>query len=88
MKANDCIFIMEYNIHGIPCIIGVTYYDSQKPDHTSWSSDVDFFGFEDIEYNVFDRKGYTANWLAKKITQKDHDDIIMTLSEKMKVTDY
>ena len=68
----------EHHISGIPCIIGVTYFHYQPPwsgsAHTCPSSD-DYYGFTEMEYEVLDRKGYKADWLASKITEDDDAEI-------------
>jgi hypothetical protein len=60
---------IDYTIIGIPCIINVTHFYSQAPDASCKSSDMDFQGYEEIEYEVLDRKGYKADWLAAKVTE-------------------
>lgn len=64
----------DHHIAGIPCIINVTYCHHTPPQPNCTSSDIDFNGETDIEYEVLDRKGYKANWLVKKITDDiDHE---------------
>ena len=72
---------------GIPCIIKVVQYAK----HTFWQgsahscpSDWDYYGYEEVEYSVLDRKGYPAAWLERKLTQKDHQRITEEISDVMR----
>jgi hypothetical protein len=57
------------------------YY--QKPDYNNWVSDWDHYGgWSDVEFEVYDRKGYKAKWLEKKMTAEDEKRIINELTEK------
>ena len=63
--------MMNTSIAGIPCLVDVTHY--QPADSGSF--------FEppsgpEIEYEVYDRKGYRANWLMAKITDADDRAIL------------
>ena len=61
---------MEFRIKGIPCIIAVSYFHRQHPSGgcaRSCDNDMDYYGYTEIEYDVLDRRGHTANWLANKI---------------------
>ena len=61
-------------IQGIPCLVEVTTFVCVKPwngsPYTCPSSD-DYYGYTEIEYDVLDRKGYRANWLERKMADKD-----------------
>jgi len=64
------IYKHETRICGIPCILAVHYFHHQPPwrgsAHTC-DSDMDFYGYTEIEYDVLDRRGHLSEWLAKKI---------------------
>lgn len=69
---------VESKISGIPCLIGVMTYANVKPwkgSAHSCPSDLDYYGYCEMEYDVLDRKGYMANWLSKKITDYDIERI-------------
>jgi hypothetical protein len=72
------ITTIDHHICGIPCKIEVTYFHHQEPwrgsAHNCPSAD-DYYGFTEIEYNVLDRKGYAADWLARKITSEIDSEI-------------
>ena len=65
---------IESKIYGIPCIIGIDSINGVNAwngsAHTCDSSD-DYYGYVDIEFTVLDRKGYKADWLARKMTESD-----------------
>ena len=69
----------ESKVAGIPCLIRVDDYEIIPPwrgsAHTCLSSD-DFYGYEEIEYTVLDRRGREAMWLERKITA-DMDEQIL-----------
>ena len=67
---------IESTVAGIPCIIGVTHYDSVEGSYSyNADSDLDYYGYNDAEWEVLDRKGYKAAWLERKLTASDHDRI-------------
>ena len=78
---------IPYRIGGIPCLIEVTRYNRVKPwrgsPHTCPSSN-DYFGYEEVEYNICDRKGYKAEWLEKKVTDQIAFEITSTISDYMR----
>ena len=63
-------------IKGIPCIINVTYYHHCKGSQSyNAPSDLDYYGFTEIEFDVLDRKGYKAPWLERKLTEDEIERI-------------
>jgi hypothetical protein len=76
-KFTDYIFTVESTVAGIPCTIAVTTCKIVKGSYSYFAaSDMDYHGYEDIEYEVLDRKGYLANWLSKKLTKDDDYRIV------------
>ena len=74
--ANHYEAEIETTIAGIPCIIGVTYYESVRGSYSyNAASDMDYYGYTEAEWDVLDRKGYKAAWLERKLTAADHDRI-------------
>ncbi len=64
--------MIETQIQGIPCLAEMTSGYYQKPDHGTWASDWDYYGgWFDVEFKIYDRKGYAAAWLERKMTDKD-----------------
>lgn len=62
---------LETTISGIPCRVELLSYrpyrDNRRGHIDDWLPDDPV----EIEFEVFDRKGYPAPWLAKKMTDKD-----------------
>lgn len=77
------IALVESNICGIPCLLGVTYYHSQKPNYSSWDSDVDYYGYTEMEYDILDRKGYPAKWLERKVTPEIKEKIEIDIVDRI-----
>ena len=63
---------LESHIAGIPCLIEVTHCVSVKGSHSYHAdSDWDYYGYNEVEFDVLDRKGYRAYWLEKKMSAAD-----------------
>lgn len=76
--------IIEARIAGIPCQVKITYFHKQAPwrgSAMSCPSDVDWYGYTEMDYEILDRKGYKAAWLEKKITDKDTEEIERLICE-------
>ena len=71
---------VKSHVSGIPCLIDVTFCQV-VPGSFSWSavSDVDYYGHEEISFDVLDRKGRRADWLEKKMTDNDRTRIEMEI---------
>jgi len=80
---NDSI---ESYVSGIPCLVQINSYFVQEPwngsAHNCPSSD-DFYGYTEIEFSIFDRKGYEANWLEKKLNGSDEKRIEQEITNYM-----
>lgn len=60
---------VDFRLQGIPCLIGVLYYESYAPAYTSGAPERCYPADGGIgEYEILDRRGRPALWLAKKIT--------------------
>ena len=71
-------------IAGVPCLIGVTGYLYQPPckGHPSTcASDWDYYGYEEIEWEILDRRGKPAPWLDRKLSPADRGEITRELLE-------
>lgn len=66
---------LDTKVSGIPCLIGVISYFNQKPDYSTWASDMDYYGYTEVEYDILDRRGRKADWLERKMTDKDRERI-------------
>lgn len=64
--------VIEANICGIPCLAAVINFTSVKGSFShNAPSDVDYYGYEEIDYVILDRRGYRARWLERKIENDD-----------------
>lgn len=69
--GNDYI---ESAIAGIPCLIGIDtayYIKPWQGSAQSCPSADDYYGGWEIEFSVYDRKGYSAGWLESKMKRDD-----------------
>lgn len=78
------IHYVPFTLAGIPCLLKVERYIKVSPwrgsPHTCPSA-ADYYGYEEADWEVCDRKGYLAPWLAKKITPFIKDCIMETIRE-------
>jgi hypothetical protein len=66
------IINMETRIAGIPCQIRVDYFYISEGSYSPRAETPDeYYGGQEIEFTVLDRKGYKASWLARKMTDED-----------------
>lgn len=76
---------IQTKISGIPCeveMVGGTYQKPWRGESHNCPSDVDYYGgLLDVEFEVYDRKGYRAKWLEKKITAEEETRIFKELAE-------
>ena len=73
-------------VRGIPCFVYLTDYVFQSPwkgsAHTC-PSDLDYYGYEDMEYELYNLRGYRMQFLEKLLTQQDKDKIEEFVSKYM-----
>lgn len=77
--------MIAITVSGIPCYANVTHCDIQRPyggSAQNCESDVDYYGYAEVEFDIYDRKGYPAKWLEKKLTEAEKDSIIDTIIEQ------
>jgi phosphoenolpyruvate synthase/pyruvate phosphate dikinase len=81
---------IETRVAGIPCIIGVTYFESVKGSGNKWTavSDWDYHGYTECEYEVLDSRGRKAAWLERKVTSEINAKIEREIAENMTADDY
>ena len=68
--------ILDIKIDGIPCKARILTYHVVKGDPTTWASDLDFYGYTELKYEILDRKGYRAHWLDRIIEKKNLENEI------------
>lgn len=77
---------IDTRIAGIPCQAYVTHCYIQAPHRGSahtCHSDMDYYGYSEIEFEVLDRRGRPAPWLAKKLTSDDDERIQSEIIEHL-----
>lgn len=68
--------MLDATISGIPCKIEVDECIVVKGSYNRMcDSDWDYYGFSTIEFTVYDRKGYKAEWLERKMTDSERETI-------------
>lgn len=71
-------FVVDIRIAGIPAQAGVTYFKEVRGSFNyNAPSDYDYYGYSEIDFDILDRKGYPAPWLANKVT--DFADLRQTV---------
>lgn len=66
---------MHYRIQGIPCIVEMTSCFVQKPLGPQCDSDLDCYGYSEVEFDVLDRNGRPAPWLERKMSDSERSEI-------------
>jgi hypothetical protein len=75
---------IESRVAGIPCIIGVTHFESVRGSFSYHAaSDWDYHGYTESEWVVCDRRGRPAPWLERKLTSKDTSRIESEIAEQL-----
>lgn len=75
---------IESRVCGIPCIIGVVDYEAYVPAYISGPPE-NCYPSEGGEgdYEILDRRGRPAPWLAKKMTANDEDRVLAEIYKYM-----
>ena len=72
----EYLYQFESQIAGIPCLIGVSWYDGQRGSFSyNAASDLDYHGWFEAEWHILDCEGNLAPWLAEKMTRADDDRV-------------
>ncbi len=75
---------IESRVAGIPCLIGVSHFDSVRGSYSyNAPSDMDYYGYTESEWDVLDRRGRPAAWLERKLTDDDRQRIEQEIAEAM-----
>lgn len=70
-------------VMGIPCIVAVAGYAYQPRSQGSpWAcaSDADYYGYEEIDWVIRDRRGRAAPWLERQLSPSVRQEITARLS--------
>ena len=79
--------MLDTRICGIPCQVEVDtllIVPPWKGSARTAPSDLDYYGYSEIEFTVYDRKGYKAGWLENKMTDEDRERIEQEILEENK----
>jgi hypothetical protein len=71
----------ESRIAGIPCIIDATIVSITKGEGYSAPSEIDARGSIEAHFEVLDRRGRSAPWLSRKMTDKIEAQIYSEIAE-------
>jgi hypothetical protein len=75
---------IETRVAGIPCIVGVTYFESVRGSYSYHAaSDMDYHGYTECEFEVLDRRGRKAPWLERKLTDKIINEIEQDIADQL-----
>ena len=76
---------IQTTVAGIPAVIRVHNFVSVRGSHSyNAQSDMDYHGYTECEFEVCDRRGRPAPWLARKINAEITARIEETISAYMK----
>ena len=67
--------MIKSSVQGIPCLIDITNFKVVPANSRCTDSDWDYYGYEELEYVICDRRGRPAPWLERKVTDGDRDKI-------------
>lgn len=76
--------MLQTKIAGIPCQVKVLQCTTVSPDYSTRDSDIDYYGYSEIDYEVCDRRGRRADWLARKMTKADEARIEQEIVDSMR----
>ena len=76
VKRVSYMAVIDSRVIGIPCQIGVINFESYKGSFNyNAASAMDYYGYSEIEYEILDRRGRPAPWLASKLTASAEENI-------------
>lgn len=78
-KFNNHLYTLDYTVSGIPCklaVVSCLIVPPWRGSAMNCPSDLDYYGYEEVDYVVLDRKGYVAEWLAKKMSDTDEEEAV------------
>jgi len=82
MQKRNYIAEIDSRVAGIPCKIGVTEYNSTRGSYShNADSDLDFYGYTEMDFEVLDRRGRPAAWLERKLDKDERADIEYLISD-------
>lgn len=67
----------------VDVLLNVTYFHETKPNRSSWDSDMDYYGYCEVEFNILHADGTPAPELDAMLSKADIADIEETIIEEM-----
>ena len=75
---------LDARVAGIPCLIGVINYERHKGSMSyNAPSDLDYYGWTEVEFDVLDRRGRPAAWLERKLDAAERADIEELICDRL-----
>ena len=76
---------VSIRVAGIPAIANVLHYERCDGSYSfTADSDIDYYGYTELEYEICDRRGRPAPWLQRKVkTDADERDIREQILEQL-----
>ena len=72
------------HVKGIPALAHVTAFERTPPMPARIApSDMDAIGYVDVEYELYDLKGYPAAWLERKLDRDAVERVEETIIDRM-----
>jgi hypothetical protein len=65
------------------CLIGVTHCINKRPDNSCKDSDVDFYGYREVEYDILDKEGNPLPEWEKKLSKANREYIEDKIFDEM-----
>lgn len=75
---------IPYELKGVPCLLGIKHYLYQpafKGSAYLCDNPDDYYGYEEIEYDILDSEGCISKSLMDKLRKEDFADIRMFISK-------
>jgi hypothetical protein len=62
---------VQTHVRGMPCTAVAIHVHIHPADPKTDASDWDYYGYDEVEFALYDRKGYRARWLEKLMTDDE-----------------
>lgn len=75
---------IPYELKGVSCLLGIKHYLYQPPFKGSaylCDNPDDYYGYEEIEYDILDSEGRISKSLMDRLCKEDFVDIRMFISK-------
>jgi len=75
---------VQTHVRGMPCTAVAIHVHIHPADPKTDISDWDYHGYDEVEFALYDRKGYRARWLEASMTDIDKNRIEKDLLDAWK----